>query len=224
MAQALYRVGESVGPGTVVADEFTVRDGRTIEHVVTSWGQQMLMHGREQDTSYHAVCRRLFGERVLIPYTVRHLTTELGVEGAKPTWVNVGKTPYDYWRVLCDWWVREELIVIEHDVQARPSIFDEFDSCPEPWCFFRYDNHSPENADAWRWATLGCTRFRAEIIKAVPDAVTGIEERHRDWHYLSTGLGIALRDAGFEPHMHESAVNHHRMMDVGGVVAAMDAA
>ena len=223
MAQALYRVGESVGPGTVVSDEFTVHeDGRTIEHVVTSWGQEMLMHGREEDASYHEVFKRPFDAPILVPYTVWHPFTWGGV-GPSATWVDVSGSRFDYWRVLCDWWNGEDLTIIEHDVQASPAIFQEFTDCPEPWCYFHYSNFTPEDIEAWRWGILGCTRFRKELIGSVPSALMDMDERWRDWHYCSTGLGKTLREAGFEPHIH-GVVNHHRMMDVGGVVAAMEMA
>jgi len=221
MAQALYRVGEPVGPGTVVSDELTIHeDGRTIEHVVTSWGQQMLMHGREEDSSYHQVSPRPEGASILVPYTVRHLATEAGVVGHDATWVDVSGSKFDYWRVLCDWWKPRDFTIIEHDVQARPSIFEEFAACPEPWCVFPYSNHTNADAEAWR-NMLGCTRFRKEIIEAVPFAVGNCQERWRDWHYTCDGIGFNLREAGFTHHWHGPAVRHHRMMDMGGVVFAL---
>ena len=211
---ALFKVGEAVGPGTVVSDEFGVsEDGRTIEHVVTSWGQQMLMHGRELE-SYDRLHRHApsQGDHVIYPHTVVHEST---LEGAPPNaeWINVAELPIAYWSALCDFWGPWNLTVIEHDVQARPDIFTEFEECTEPWCYNRYDNHTEANADAWHWGILGCTRFRKELIEAVPNAMTDIEPRHRDWHYTSTALGQNLRAAGFEPHIH-GIVNHHRMMDL----------
>ena len=211
---ALFRVGEEVGPGTVVSDEFTrLEDGRTIEHAVMSWGQQMTMHARELD-SYERLNRHTptLGNHIIVPYTVVHEAT---VEGAPEDaeWIDVSESPLAYWSALCDYWQPWNLTVIEHDVQARPDIFTEFEECTELWCYCRYDNHTPENAEAWHFGILGCTRFRKELIEAVPKAMTDIEPRHRDWHYTSTALGQNLRDAGFEPHVH-SVVNHHRMMDL----------
>lgn len=216
---ALWRVGESAGPGTVVSDEFTIEpDGRTIERVVMSWGQEMVMFGREPET-YFTKTRtpaslELGTSRVIVPFTVRHPETESGAPEIAE-WVDVSDGPFDYWNALRDHWLPgNDLTVIEHDVQARPDIFESFDSCSEPWCYFRYDNHTPENAAAWHWGILGCTRFRKELIASVPGAIADIEERWRDWHYTSTGLGVLLRGAGYEPHVHEPPVNHHRMMDL----------
>jgi hypothetical protein len=211
---ALFRVGEAVGPGTVVSDEFSVlEDGRFVEHVVTSWGQQMHMHGRELE-SYDRFLRFTpdQGDHVIYPHTVVHESTLEGAP-ADAEWINVSESPIAYWSALCDYWQPWNLTVVEHDVQARPNIFAEFDECEKPWCYFHYSNFTEEDIEAWRWGILGCTRFRKELIEAAPSAVTDIEPRHRDWHYMSTGLGQNLRAAGFKPHIH-SVVNHHRMMDL----------
>jgi hypothetical protein len=50
-----------------------------------------------------------------------------------------------------------------------------------------------------------------------------MEWRYRDWHHVSTGLGKTLLKARFEPHVH-GIVEHHRMMDQGGVSVLMGAA
>ena len=210
----LFRVGEQVGPGFIVSDEFTVLpDGRTIEQVATSWGQEMCMAGRELE-SYDRLCRVSpeQGDHLIVPYTVIHEATLAGVP-RDAEWIDVSESPIAYWSALCDFWQPWNLTVVEHDVQARPDIFTEFAECSEPWCYFHYSNHTEENAAAWHWGILGCTRFRRELIEAAPNAVNDIEPRHRDWHYASTALGKNLRAAGFEPHVH-GVVEHHRMMDL----------
>lgn len=221
--QARFRVGEKVGPFVVVSDTFIERaNGTFVETMKDSGGNQRVTVSQPFDTSFrHVMDRRPIGRPVLVPYTVRHPATVKGVAGQHATWVDVSGSPVDYWRLLCDWWVPEDLTIIEHDVEARPGIFERFGWCPEPWCYFRYSNHTDANAAAWHFGILGCTRFRRQLIAAVPDAVTGLDERWRDWHEMSTGLGMTLREAGYEPHVHEPPVDHHRMMDVGGVVAAM---
>lgn len=206
---ALFQVGELVGPGTVVDDVFEVAlDGTSIERVKMSWGHEMVMFAREEPAFYHRVRERLPGESLLVPFTRRHLLTEAATPGA--TWVDVSGHRFDYWRLLCDWWGGDDLTIVEHDVAPEPWMLDELADCPEPWCYFRYDNHTDEDAEAWKWGILGCTRFSSRLMADVPDAVLNCEERWRDWHYLSSGLGKNLRDAGYEPHVH-GVVNHHRL-------------
>lgn len=221
MVEPFYRMGELRGPFAVISDKFEcLPNGRTLETVIDSGGNSAVIYGWNDDREYYPVCQR--DGSILVPFTVKHRSTMKGVP-IHASWVYVGNSKYDYWRVLCDWWVPRDFTVIEHDVRATPEVFEEFAICPEPWCHFRYDNHTDEDAEAWKYGILGCTRFRQELIQGLPTAVKDIEWRYRDWHHMSTGLGIILREAGFDPHLH-GVIDHHRMMDVGGVATAMEAA
>src|SRR5450631_3934552 len=156
---------------------------------------------------------------ILIPFTARHPDTLAGAP-AGAEWVDVSDGPHEYWRVLCAFWARgEDLTIIEHDVVCRPDITEAFASCPEPWCAFPYSNHDDSEAEAWR-NMLGCTRFRRELVRAVPDAVSSIPEQHRDWHNVCDGIGNHVRDAKFWHHWHLPPAVHHRMalghLSIGG--------
>jgi hypothetical protein len=217
MAEPFYRVGEPRGPFFVVADSFEVLpSGRTVETVVDSGRNRATTYGWDDDREYYQICQRQ-GD-VLVPYTIRHQKTEAGAPGA--TWEYVGNSPYDYWRALCEWWTPRDFTIIEHDVAATPEIFAEFAACPHLWCTFKYSNHSDADAEAWKYGILGCTRFRKNLMRKLPDVVKNLEWRYRDWHVMSTGLGMALRKQRFEPHVH-GVVDHHRMMDLGGVAELM---
>src|ERR1039458_2806070 len=218
MAEPFYRVGELRGPFPVVSVTFEyLPNGRTLEIVKDSVGNGSTTYGWDDDREYYQVCKR--DGSILVPYTIRH---QLTVEGVPETasWVYVGNDKYDYWRVQCEWWKPKEFTIIEHDVKASPEVFEEFAICNHHWCTFKYDNHSDEDAEAWKYGILGCTRFSASLIKSVPKALIDMEWRYRDWHVLSTGLGKTLREHGFEPHLH-GVVDHHRMMDKGGVSVLM---
>ena len=142
MAEPFYRVGEPRGPFIVVADSFEILpSGRTVETVVDSGKNRATTYGWDDDREYYQVCQR--DSDLLVPYTVRHPLTEAGVKDA--SWVYVGNSPYDYWRVLCEWWTRE-FTIIEHDVKASPDVFQEFKDCPHVWCTFKYSNLSDEDA------------------------------------------------------------------------------
>jgi hypothetical protein len=155
--------------------------------------------------------------RVVYPYTARHPSTLLGAP-AGAEWHYVGQDDHAYWRLLGDLWAAgEAFLIVEHDVVCRPDVVEQVANCPEPWCAFPYDDMCHwECMEAWR-NTLGCTRFSAEIIRAVPDAVTAIEGRYRDWHVLCDGLGRNLRRC-FTHHWHMPAVRHHHMSLAGIVV------
>src|ERR1039458_2455945 len=162
MAEPFYRLGEQRGPFIVTESTFEfLPNGRTREFVKDSGGNSSTTYGWDDDREYYQVCQR--DGNLLVPFTVRHKLTEEGVPDFA-SWVYVGNTPYDYWRVLCEWWKPRDFTVVEHDVRATPEIFAEFESCPHRWCTFKYSNHTEENAKAWEYGILGCTRFRSSEI------------------------------------------------------------
>ena len=191
MAEPFYRVGELRGPFEVVSVTFDLLpDGRYLEVVKDSMGNGSTTLVKDEKREFYSVSPRPFGSSILVPYTVRHPKTEAGLEGQDATWVNVSGSPYDYWRGLCE------------------------------WCTGTYSNFRPEDIEAWKYGILGCTRFRSELIQSLPNALRDLGWRYRDWHVMSTGLGIALRESGYEPHLH-GTIDHHRMMDVGGITEAV---
>lgn len=144
-----------------------------------------------------------------LPYTAVHPRTRDSAP-ADTTWVDVSCSPIAYWAALGAIWARgETFALLEHDVVCRPDIIAEFEACPEPWCVFPYDFCHVECREAWR-NMLGCTRFHAELLEAVPDAVSRIPAGARDWHNMCDGLGANLRAAGFTHHWHGPPVEHHR--------------
>lgn len=148
--------------------------------------------------------------KVVVPFTARHLDTLAGAPD-NAEWHYVGNDDQAYWRVLCEVWNNgEDLVIIEHDVVCRPDVIEAFDECLEPWCLNKYHDMCHDAcSEAWRNA-LGCTRFRARLQAAVPDAVLSIEERHRHWTVVCDGLGANLRAARYTHHWH-GTVHHHHM-------------
>ncbi len=148
--------------------------------------------------------------RWYVPYTALHPAT---VAAAPPDaiWVDVRSSTHAYFAALASWWADgDTFAVLEHDVLCRLDVIAELEACPELWCLYGYDPMChPACQEAWR-NQLGCTRFRAEILAAVPDAVSGIPADGRDWHGVCDGLGNNLRAAGFTHHWHGPAVEHHR--------------
>lgn len=162
--------------------------------------------------------------RTLVPYASIHADTQAGAP-KDAVWVDVSGDDHAYWRCLSDWWAQgETFLVIEHDVVCRPDVIDAFENCPEPWCAFPYDDMCHwECMEAWA-NTLGCTRFDASLMRAVPDALSSIPEEQRDWHNLCDSIAgdkvggmpaplrpHSLREAGFTHHWHFPAIYHHHM-------------
>lgn len=147
------------------------------------------------------------------------------VEAAPPgtIFVDVSGSADSYWEALNDIWSKgETFAIIEHDVICRPDVVEQFDACDCLWGTFGYANMCHEECrEAWA-NMLGCTRFRAELIAAVPNALSSIPEDQRDWHNVCDSLagdkiaGVtsplrpnSLRAAGFSHHWHTPYVGHH---------------
>lgn len=148
-----------------------------------------------------------------LPYATVHPQV---VEAAprSTVWVDVSPSPNAYYGALHEMWGRgESFAVLEHDVICRPDVVEAFEECPEPWCLYPYDFCHWDCREGWR-NMLGCTRFRAELLAAVPDAVSSIPEDNWDWHNVCDGLGNNLRAAGFSHHWHEPEVLHHPWTEV----------
>lgn len=147
---------------------------------------------------------------IAVPYTARHpYTLRSAPEDAE--WHYVGADGDAYWRLLVELWARgEEIRLIEHDVICRPDVIRAFDACDRDWCAFPYHDHDEAAREAWR-NMLGCTRFSARLVRALPNAVSSIPEERREWHYLCDGLGANLRAAGHSQHWHFPEVFHHHM-------------
>lgn len=149
--------------------------------------------------------------RWYVPYTAVHHATATAAP-SDAVWIDVSSSPIAYYAALLAIWERgESFAVLEHDVVCRPDIIEEFEQCPEPWCLYGYSDWCHEACrEGWRNA-LGCTRFRAELIQTVPDALSGIPAGNWDWHNVCDGLGENLRAANFKHHWHGPPAEHHRL-------------
>lgn len=146
-----------------------------------------------------------------VPYTQVHPKT---VEGAPSDaiWIDVGAGPDAYYWALREIWARgESFALLEHDVVCRPDVIEAFEADPALWITCPYDTYChSECREAWR-NQLGCTRFRAELIEAVPDAMMFTEPELRVWTNVCDGLGRSLRNAGFTHQWFFPEVRHHQM-------------
>ena len=137
---------------------------------------------------------------------------------------DVSASDTSYTRLLeALWGAGEPFALVEHDIVPHPGALAELLGCPRPWCAFSYQLGSITHAG------LGCTRFSAGLLAAVPDAVertwaesTGVHPPGF-WCALDDRLSRVLRGAGFAQHVHEPQVTHlnpvpsHGCTTLGGV-------
>jgi hypothetical protein len=120
----------------------------------------------------------------------------------------LGTTPTAYYDLLGELWAAgQSFLLVEHDIELRAGLVEELETCPEPWCAAPYVVGS--SRDGFIESSLGCTRFTAEIMRAVPDLISSLPVR--DWRRLDCEISPRLRTAGFEPHVHHPAVKHHHV-------------
>lgn len=216
--QPLYKIGENTAFGYLPSsftvaniEQFVREDGGVTERMWDSGNNSTSMDRGpyRDDPEYHPIKHPPRNGGILAPHAaiLERASSRASLPEATE-FVDVSGDVGDYWRALCDYWQSDfDLKICEHDVIWRPDIDESFDSCPEPWCVFKYCEHSEGDAEAWANA-IGCVRYRKELIADIPNAVVDVEPRFRDWHYLCDGLGQNLRKYGYMHHWH--GVVHHQ--------------
>ncbi len=152
--------------------------------------------------------------RVVMPYTRQHpeALAALSLHAPKHNQVYVGYYDLAYFHLICQLWVAGDgWINVEHDVVIHATVVEQFETCPEPWCVFGVPRHRPPHEPLL--ASLGCTRFSADLIAKVPDMparlgtwTAGREPGH--WSHLDTAIGEILTVGGYQPHPHTPTVQH----------------
>lgn len=201
-------------------DVLTLPDGSSAIFVPDPSGGEIVVVRDEQQWARPSDPSPPAPFRVVVPHTARHPDTTVALP-ANAEWVYVASSSNAYYAALSRWWADgDTFLVVEHDVVCRPDVIAEAAECPEPWCIWGYDPYCHEECrEAWRNA-LGCTRFRAELMVAVPDALSSVPPSGWDWHNVCDGLGNNLRAAGFTHHWHGPPVRHHRGVQNPMMVAA----
>lgn len=142
-----------------------------------------------------------------------------GLNATGRAWATADVSASDtaYTLLLQELWEQgETFAIVEHDIVIRPDTLDAFEDCDQPWCSYTYpfrDTHI---------AGLGCTRFRAELLAAHPDAVaktwreTTAVHPAGNWCNLDQRLTNALVAAGATRHLHGPPVGHLNPMPTHG--------
>lgn len=164
---------------------------------------------------------------IVVPFIKLHPATEAALEpyGDRVQYVEVSDYGA-YWELFSSLWARgDDFIVIEHDIEPRPDTIESFDACPAWWCTAPYP-YRERPGSAWgtenvveAWGSLGCVRFRAELIREVPE-LAGAEQLRaahpeipdRPFHYAWVDYfagGVLRHDHGKAPCLHDR-VQHHQ--------------
>ena len=121
--------------------------------------------------------------------------------------------PFGYWReIKARWDGREDLVVVEQDVEIHDTVLKEFTECTEPWCCFPYKIFAQKYCSVG----LGCTRFSAQLQQEV--SLDILSERFNKcefcegkgcWWHLDGPILQHLQSKGYSQHVHSPEVIHH---------------
>jgi hypothetical protein len=147
--------------------------------------------------------------RVIVPYTQISRDCAECLERFAPhaERVYVGGDPLDYWRLMCwVWGDREDFAVIEHDTLFDADAITALETCSEPWC-------SELNY-------FQMTRFRREMMEALPDAFEAIRPSWRHWTALEAGVHDAFEEefGGLHRHLGPGGPRNDTRCSVSGGV------
>ncbi len=151
--------------------------------------------------------------RVVVPYTRVHPATRAALDRCAPhaEYVDVSASDFAYHALLTRLWAeREDLILIEHDIEVDEAIIDAFETCPRLWCCVA-------EAPGASWAALTCNRFRRELMvqnSALPGMGAGWPDNWNGAAQHWCGLdGFMRRNlqqiAGSTVHLHRDLLTRH---------------
>ena len=152
--------------------------------------------------------------RVVVPFVHIAPGVAEALDATGHPWeaIDVSGSDFNYWTLLSDLWSRKAcLILVEHDVIVRPDTLAELEACPRPWCAFTVPYLGGE------YPGLGCVKFDASIIAAIPDALDQVgtmsNASHPPKHYCSMDhflQRVVLPQTGMAQHVHLPALGHYR--------------
>jgi hypothetical protein len=155
--------------------------------------------------------------RVILPFTRKTDRVVAALDASGFAWepVDVSGSDRAYYDALYRTWAEcaakgDDLVVVEHDIEIRPTTLSGFARCDDAWCCAPY----PYRVSPSGWyGGLGCCRFSAALLARHADAIEAIGERHdslhppRHWCRLDAWLKQLLKARGEAPVGHESV--HH---------------
>jgi len=153
--------------------------------------------------------------RVVVPYVgAAHPLTEESVITFSPEAEFYGVAVDDgYWFLLDEFWrAGEDFAVIEHDIEIRADVLPAFEACRSPWCTFGYPTYDDFQGNPSRATlSLGCVRFRSELMRLGPDLFDTFNSRH--WSRLDVEIAVRLHLPPFRAQrcLHEPDVAHHHV-------------
>ena len=158
--------------------------------------------------------------RVVCPFVPGFLhpltSAALGLFAPQAEHVDVSANPSAYWRLLRRLWGEGVgWVNVEHDIEIRSDTIPQFEVCDRPWCVAPYNGGGiGQPGDPLLYESLGCARFSADLLGAVPDLMDRVGGHtdtlaSKDWRRLDTLVAHHLRTAGVDCHVQAPVAHHH---------------
>jgi hypothetical protein len=155
--------------------------------------------------------------RVMIPYVPGWLCqeTEAWGESSRAEFHDVSSDEKAYRRLLARLWHEgQSFVIVEHDILPPPEALSGFAECSEPWCCYPY----PYALGTSAFGQLGCTRFSAGLLRALPDLIEESELEMPlggyppDWIRLAPMIKKCLLRYGVGWHTHFPYARHFSLI------------
>lgn len=152
--------------------------------------------------------------RVIVAYTevAPGVLEALDSTGWPYELADVSEADDSYWSLLAGLWAGgETFVIVEHDVIVRPDTMAELAACGSVWCGHKTPYIHGD------YAGMGCSKFGADMLRAVPDALDQVavmtDSAHAAKHWCRVDAWLqshVLPRAGFSQHLHEPSLGHYR--------------
>lgn len=168
---------------------------------------------------------------ILCCYTKLHEKTaeSLAKYAPETVFADVWGDPFNYWKELEKHWdEKEDLIIIEHDIEIHDKVIDEFRRCASLWCTFPYDHFHEDKGIRTLTMSLGCTKLTYEARQiARPEDLANQVEIYcwacnlgskidgfpACWQHLDAKLAAWLEFNDVHPCVHNPPVTHYRTLE-----------
>lgn len=162
--------------------------------------------------------------RLFIPYVYGMLEPETAAFGQRhdARFVDLTDDPTGYWRLFARLWeTQQPFAICEHDIVPTDAQYRELRECAAAWCAFGY-----ERLGAVTYS-LGFTKFDPASLAPqlridLPNMTQESREKFAaygippsvdsgiDWRVVDGTVWTFLQARGYNPHRHDSLVEHRR--------------
>ena len=138
--------------------------------------------------------------KIICCYTALHPRTITALLNYAPAVEFIRVDPnddYSYARAIQEHWGKDDLVIVEQDIEIHAQVLADFEKCDHDWCLCAYQVRE----EILDWC-IGCVRFSLAAQQKAPFPMQG-------WRILDVHVSKAMDDAGLLRHVHDLVQHHH---------------